>query len=128
MKKEKKREFSKTLLIQESALVWVVTLFCLALSAYCISKGFTGSLPWISSIIVSIYTAYGVSQAMYYRKAQAENTEGGVKYQSVVKEIEEIKEYYNNNLTIDYSTDGIDYTAGTISYESESSSDEECGI
>lgn len=123
---KKKREFSKVLLIQESALIWVTTLVCLILGAYCIYKGFTGSLPWFSSIIVSTWAAYGVSQAMYYKKAMAENTEGGVKFASVAKEIEEIKEYYNNNTAVDYSSDGIDYTAGTISYDTYD--DNECGI
>lgn len=92
----KKREFSKTLLIQESVLVWITTLVCLFFGYLCITMGALTSLPWISSIIVSAYAAYGVSQAMYYRKAMAENTSGGIKYESVIKEIEDVKNYYTN--------------------------------
>lgn len=91
----KKTEFSKTLLIQESILVWITTLFCLTLSAFCIYNNYLGSLPWISSIIVSAWAAYGVSQAMYYRKSMAENTCGGIKYETVIKEAENVRDYYS---------------------------------
>ena len=30
------------------------------------------------------WTAYGVSQAFYYKKATAENTKGGIKYESII--------------------------------------------
>lgn len=108
----KKREFSKTLLIQESVLVWITTLVCLFFGYLCITTGALNSLPWVSSIIVSVYAAYGVSQAMYYRKSMAENTEGGVKYESVIKEIEDVKNYYTNHSVSYEAEDGI-----TLSYE-----------
>lgn len=102
----KKREFSKTLLIQESVLVWITTLVCLFFGYLCITMGALTSLPWISSIIVSVYAAYGVSQAMYYKKAMAENTSGGVKYESIIKEIEDVKKYYTNaSSSIDINND-----------------------
>lgn len=126
MEKKQHNEFSKILLKQEAVLIWIMSVAFLLLAFYCIYKGFTGSLPWLSAMIGFPWTAYGVSQAMYYRKSMAENTEGGVKFASVAKEIEEIKEYYNNNTTVDYSSDGIDYTAGTISYDTYD--DNECGI
>lgn len=34
------------------------------------------------------WTAYGVSQAYYYKKAKAENTKGGIKYETVLQEEE----------------------------------------
>lgn len=103
----KKREFSKTLLIQESVLVWITTLVCLFFGYLCITIGALNSLPWISSIIVSVYAAYGVSQAMYYKKAMAENTSGGVKYESVIKEIEDVKNYYNSHSVSYDAEDGV---------------------
>ena len=33
------------------------------------------------------WTAYGVSQACYYRKAEKENTRGGVKYDTIMYEL-----------------------------------------
>ena len=32
------------------------------------------------------WTAYGVSQAFYYKKSMAENTKGGIKYQLLTKD------------------------------------------
>jgi hypothetical protein len=34
------------------------------------------------------WTAYGVSQGFYYRKAEKENTKGGIKYDTTMKEYE----------------------------------------
>ena len=38
MKKDKKLEFSKKLLVQESVLIWVITLAFIALAFVCIIK------------------------------------------------------------------------------------------
>ena len=120
--KKKKKEFSKVLLIQESALIWITTLVCLALGFYCIQQGFIGSLPWLSSIIISTWTAYGVSQAMYYRKSMKENTAGGIKYDSVMEEIRQTVKTYNNVAdSVDYSM----YEDGTDPYAGYSESNEE---
>lgn len=81
-----KTEFSKTLLKQESTLIWIMSLSFIILAFYCIAKGFTGSLPWLSSMVGFPWTAYGVSQAFYYNKSKAENTSGGIKHESVLLE------------------------------------------
>ena len=82
----KKREFSKTLLVQESMLIWVTTLAFLALAFVCVFKGYVGSLPWLAAMAAFPWTAYGVSQAFYYNKSKAENTRNGIKFETVVKE------------------------------------------
>jgi positive regulator of sigma E activity len=84
MSDKKKLEFSKILLIQESVLVWIVTLAFIVLAFFCVLNGYIGSLPWLSVIPTCAWGAYGVSQAMYYNKAKAEN---------VIK----IDKYYNEN-------------------------------
>ena len=43
--KEKKPEYSKRLVSDIRSLLWVVTVGGLLLAAYCIHKGYTGSLP-----------------------------------------------------------------------------------
>ena len=83
-KKKQKLEFSKLLLIQESALIWIVTITLIILAFVCISKEYFGELPWIAAMVGFPWTAYGVSQAYYYRKAMAENTKDGIKYESVL--------------------------------------------
>ena len=77
----KKKQFSKILLIQESILIWITTIALLVLAFICIVNGYLGSLPWLASMIGFPWTAYGVSQAFYYNKSKAENTEGGIVYQ-----------------------------------------------
>lgn len=85
-KTEKKtKEFSKVLLIQESVLIWILSIAFIILAFYCVHNGFLGSLPWLSAMVALPWTAYGVSQACYYNKSKAENTEGGIKYASVIQ-------------------------------------------
>lgn len=83
----KNQEFSKWLLIQESALIWVMNIAFLFLAFYCIFKGYIGSLPWLAAMVGFPWTAYGVSQMMYYKKSQAENTKEGIKYETVLAEL-----------------------------------------
>ena len=85
--KTPKREFSKTLLVQESALMWVVTLGFLILAFYSIKNGYTGSLPWLTAMSGLPWAAYGVSQVYYYKKSLAENTRNGIKYDTVLAEL-----------------------------------------
>lgn len=82
-----KREFSKSLLIQESALVWVMTLAFIVLAYICIQKDYLGELPWLTAMVGFPWTAYGVSQACYYRKSQAENTVDGIKFETAMAEL-----------------------------------------
>lgn len=102
---KQKREFSKTLLIQESALIWISTLAYIVLAFYCIYNGYMGSLPWLAASASLPWAAYGVSQVYYYKKSMAENTKDGVKYASVMKELDEAynnyKEELNNTPTVD---------------------------
>ena len=110
-----KKEYSKKLLDQESALIWIMSLSFIVLAFYCIHEGFTGSLPWLAAMVGFPWTAYGVSQAMYYRKSMKENTAGGIKYDSVMEEIRQAAKTYNNVAdSVDYSMyeDGTDPYAG----------------
>lgn len=86
MKKNKKNkmEFSKKLLAQESILVWIVTIAFIALAFVCIHNQYFGELPWLVAMACCPWTAYGVGQAFYYKKAEKENTKGGIKYESVM--------------------------------------------
>ena len=83
-KKKNKREFSKSLLVQESFLIWIITLSFIVMAFICISNGYFGELPWLAVLCSCAWAAYGVSQACYYNKSKAENTQGGIKYDSVM--------------------------------------------
>jgi hypothetical protein len=84
---KKNTEFSKGLLIQESILVWIITITFLVFAYVCIVNDYHGELPWLTTIVAFPWSAYGVSAACYYRKSQKENTQGGIKYESVMAQI-----------------------------------------
>ena len=95
-RKKEKKEFSKSLLVQESVLIWIVTLAFIILAFICIANEYTGELPWLAVLCSCAWAAYGVSQACYYNKSKSENTEGGIKYEAVMArlktEAEEVTE------------------------------------
>lgn len=70
---KKKREFSKSLLFQESILIWLITIAFIVLAFICVFNQYFGELPWLTAICGFPWTAYGVSQAFYYKKAEKEN-------------------------------------------------------
>lgn len=88
MKKNNKEknhtEFSKKLLIQESLLLWVVTLSFIVLAFVCIQNQYFGELPWLVAMAGCPWAAYAVGQGFYYRKAERENLKGGIKYDTVM--------------------------------------------
>jgi hypothetical protein len=87
-KKKEKKEFSKALLIQESILIWILSLAFLALAYFCVINQYFGELPWLAAMIGFPWTAYGVSQAYYYKKAEKENIKGGIKHDTVMATLE----------------------------------------
>ena len=46
-----KLEFSKKLIMDIRALLWIVTLAGIALAFYCIHLGYLGTIPWISALV-----------------------------------------------------------------------------
>lgn len=85
MKKNKKqKEFSKTLLIQESILIWILSVAFVVLAYICVFNQFFGELPWLAAMIGFPWGAYGISQGFYYKKAMSENTKNGIKYETTL--------------------------------------------
>lgn len=120
---KKKLEFSKTLLIQESALIWISTLAYIALAFYCIYSGYIGSLPWLTASASLPWAAYGVSQVYYYKKSTVENAKDGVKYESVMRELDLAYENYRNNSG--YYTNDEATTDTDIKYEVNTEAEED---
>lgn len=109
--KKQKREYSKGLLIQESALLWILTIGMLGLAYLSIIMGYAGSLPWLATMVAFPWTAYGVSQAMYYRKSEKENTKDGIKFESVMAEVNAKYNNIANNLPeVDWTVPDQDVT------------------
>lgn len=102
-----KKEFSKVLLIQESVLIWIISLSFLLLAFQCIHNGYLGSLPWLAAMVGFPWSAYGVSQVYYYKKSSAENTKDGIKFQTVLTEMEKISSQYQDASALDFNEDLI---------------------
>lgn len=65
-------QFSKLLILFETIIVAYLTYKGVYLAELCIINQYTGSLPWIATMLVSAWGAYGVSVAFYYNKSKAE--------------------------------------------------------
>ncbi|MDO4813249.1 MAG: hypothetical protein Q3995_07025 [Eubacteriales bacterium] len=83
--KRGKTAFSKRLLVLESLIVIYTTAEGFALARLAITANFAGSLPWIATMVTAAWGAYGASAAFYYNKAKAENTSGGVVYETLCR-------------------------------------------
>ena len=97
-KTNNKLEFSKRLLLQESILIWVITIAFIVLAFFCVANQYFGELPWLAAMCGFPWTAYGASQAFYFRKTEKENTKGGIKYETVMAD-------YNEDVPTEYFSD-----------------------
>lgn len=97
-KTNNKLEFSKRLLLQESILIWIITIAFIALAFFCVVNQYFGELPWLAAMCGFPWTAYGASQAFYFRKTEKENTKGGIKYETVMAD-------YNEDVPVEYFSD-----------------------
>ena len=75
-------EFSKRLIADIRALLWVVTVGGLLLAAYCVRVGYTGALPWLSAMVGLPWTAHGTVCAFYLNMAKSDHKEGGITFES----------------------------------------------
>lgn len=80
--KTAKRDFSKRLISDIRWLLWVVTLGGIILATYCVRKGYTGSLPWLSAMVGLPWTAHGVVCSFYLNMAKSDHSEGGITFES----------------------------------------------
>ncbi len=75
-------EFSKKLIIDTRALLWIVTLGVLALAWYSIYKEYLGSLPWITSLAALVWGAFGTICSFYLEMAKSDHKEGGITFET----------------------------------------------
>ncbi len=73
-------DYSKKLISDIRWLLWVVTVGGLALAAFCIYRGYLGSLPWLSAMVGLPWTAHGVVCSFYLNMAKSDHREGGITY------------------------------------------------
>lgn len=63
-------------------LLWVVTVGGLLLAFYCVHRGFTGALPWISTMVGLPWAAHGAVCSVYLNMAKSDHKEGGITYEA----------------------------------------------
>ena len=66
-------EYSKALISDIRWLLWVVTVGGIALAAFCIYRGYVGSLPWLSAMVGLPWTAHGVVCSFYLNMAKSDH-------------------------------------------------------
>lgn len=80
--KKKPLDYSKRVVRDIRALLWVVTAGGLILAAYCIYKDFVGSLPWLSAMVGLPWSAHGVVCSFYLNMAKSDHSEGGITFEA----------------------------------------------
>lgn len=81
-----KLEFSKKLIMDIRALLWIVTLAGIALAFYCIHLGYLGTIPWISALVGLPWSAHGVVCSFYLNMAKSDHSQGGITYELAMKD------------------------------------------
>ena len=61
------------------------TYFVLYLCRLAIVNTFTGSLPYLTTMITALQMATGYVLGFYFKKSAAENTKGGITYDTAMK-------------------------------------------
>lgn len=75
-----KREFSKQLICDIRSLLWIVTIFGIALAFYCVHLGYLGTLPWISALVGLPWSAHGIVCSFYLNMSKSDHRKGGITY------------------------------------------------
>lgn len=75
-------DYSKKLIADIRGLLWVVTVGGLVLAAFCIYKGYLGSLPWLSAMVGLPWTAHGVVCSFYLNMAKSDHSAGGITFET----------------------------------------------
>ena len=78
------KEYSKKVLDNELALLWVNTIGMMLLAFYCVRTRFDAAFPWLTAMVGLPWAAWGVSKTGYTMKSTKENTAGGVKYETLM--------------------------------------------
>lgn len=81
-RKKKKLDYSKALISDIRSLLWVVTIGGFLLAFYCVYRGYTASLPWISSMVGLPWAAHGTVCSFYLKMAQSDHSVGGITFEA----------------------------------------------
>lgn len=80
------KEYSKKVLENELALLWVHSVCMILLAFYCVHTRFDAAFPWLTAMVGLPWAAWGVSKTGYTMKSTKENTMGGIVYETAVRQ------------------------------------------
>jgi hypothetical protein len=66
----------------------IATLFTLYLYWLSVLRGYTGGLPYLTTLIGALQAATAIILNAYYKKSGLENSKGGIVYETVVNSCE----------------------------------------
>ena len=75
---------SKVIAIGVLVMDAVATLAVLALCGLAILRQFQGALPYLTTLIGALQAVTGVALGAYFNKSKAENTKGGIIYDTAL--------------------------------------------
>ena len=75
-------QFSKKLVADIRALLWVVTVGGLLLAAYCVRSDYAGALPWLTAMVGLPWSAHGVVCSFYLNMAKSDHKQGGITFEA----------------------------------------------
>lgn len=81
-KQKKGIDHSKQLVNDIRSLLWVVTVGGMLLAFFCVAKGYTGSLPWVSAMVGLPWSAHGVVCSVYLGMAKSDHKRGGITFEA----------------------------------------------
>lgn len=94
--RKKALEFSKRLIVDIRALLWLVTVGCLGLAFVCVWLGYTGSLPWIATMVGLPWAAHGTVCSFYLNMAKSDHSEGSITFEAAKADNFGVKPEINN--------------------------------
>ena len=84
LEKPRRMATSKVIAIGVLVMDAVATLAVLALCGLAIVRQFQGALPYLTTLIGSLQAVTGVVLGAYFNKSKAENTKGGIVYDTAL--------------------------------------------
>lgn len=75
------KEYSKKVLDNELALLWVNTIGMMLLAFYCVRTQFDAAFPWLTAMVGLPWTAWSVSKTGYTMKSTKQNSKDGITYE-----------------------------------------------
>jgi hypothetical protein len=86
---DKELDYSKKIIRDIRALLWIVTIAGIVLAFCCVYRGFLGTLGWITTLVGLPWSAYSTVCSFYLNMAKSDHREGGITYDMAMKQFDD---------------------------------------